>query len=71
MTGAAPDTLDTESLHALLGPQLTAEQARMIYDQAPRRSSSSEPGIVAVDAAGGATEERTAGGRGGGLVVED
>jgi transposase len=35
MTTAAPDTLDTESLQALLGPQLTAEQARMIYDQGP------------------------------------
>src|SRR3954464_7807831 len=35
MTTAAPDILDTESLQALLGPQLTAEQARMIYDQGP------------------------------------
>src|SRR5262245_30812168 len=35
MATAGLDTLDTESLRALLGPQLTAEQARMIYDQGP------------------------------------
>src|SRR5215217_1527559 len=35
MATAASDTLDTDSLQALLGPQLTAEQARMIYDQGP------------------------------------
>src|SRR3954454_9679346 len=35
MATAGSDTLDTESLRALLGPQLTAEQARMIYDQGP------------------------------------
>src|SRR5947209_2650012 len=35
MTTAAPVTLDTESLLARLGPQLTAERARMIYDQGP------------------------------------
>jgi transposase len=35
MATAVSDTLDTESLQALLGPQLTAEQARMIYDQGP------------------------------------
>jgi transposase-like protein len=35
MATASSDTLDTESLRALLGPQLTAEQARMIYDQGP------------------------------------
>src|SRR3954451_15791372 len=35
MATAGSDTPDTESLPALLGPQLTAEQARMIYDQGP------------------------------------
>src|SRR5437764_1169452 len=35
MATAGSDTLDTEPLQALLGPQLTAEQARMIYDQGP------------------------------------
>src|SRR4051794_38454938 len=35
MATAGSDTLDTESLQALLNPQLTAEQARMIYDQGP------------------------------------
>ena len=35
MATAVSDTLDTESLQAPLGPQLTAEQARMIYDQGP------------------------------------
>ena len=35
MATAGSDTLDTESWQALLGPPLTAEQARMIYDQGP------------------------------------
>src|SRR5512135_2236217 len=35
MATAGSDILDTESLQALLGPQSTAEQARMIYDQGP------------------------------------
>src|SRR5512135_2589560 len=35
MATAGSDTLDTASLQARLGPQLTAEQARMIYDQGP------------------------------------
>src|SRR3954447_9928961 len=35
MATAGLDTLDTDSLQALLGPELTAEQARMIYDQGP------------------------------------
>src|SRR5512143_603589 len=35
MATAGSDTLDTGALQALLGPQLTAEQARMIYDQGP------------------------------------
>src|SRR3954452_16812770 len=35
MATAGSDTLDTGSMQALLGPQLTAEQARMIYDQGP------------------------------------
>ena len=33
MTTAGMDTLDTASLQALLGPQLTEEQARLIYAQ--------------------------------------
>jgi transposase len=33
MATVAPDTLDTASLQALLGPQLTEEQARLIYEQ--------------------------------------
>src|SRR5687768_318038 len=33
MATAAPETLDTASLQALLGPQLTEEQARLIYEQ--------------------------------------
>src|SRR4051794_23401223 len=35
MATSGLDTLDTDSLQALLGPELTAEQARMIYDQGP------------------------------------
>jgi transposase len=35
MTTADTDTLDTTSLQALLGPQLTEEQARLIYEQGP------------------------------------
>src|SRR3954454_21441195 len=35
MATAGSDTLDTGSMQALLGPRLTAEQARMIYDQGP------------------------------------
>ena len=35
MATAGSDTLDTDSLQALLGPQLTAEPARMIYDHGP------------------------------------
>ena len=35
MATAVSDTLDTASLQALLGPQLTAEQARLIYEQGP------------------------------------
>src|SRR5512142_370883 len=33
MAAAGTDTLDTASLLALLGPELTAEQARLIYEQ--------------------------------------
>lgn len=33
MTTAGTDTLDTASLQALLGPHLTEEQARLIYEQ--------------------------------------
>src|SRR4051812_37558367 len=33
MATAGADTLDTASLQALLGPQLTGEQARLIYEQ--------------------------------------
>jgi hypothetical protein len=33
MTTAVADTLDTASLQALLTPQLTEEQARLIYEQ--------------------------------------
>jgi len=33
MATAGTETLDTASLQALLGPQLTAEQARLIYEQ--------------------------------------
>src|SRR3954454_5414956 len=33
MATAGADTLDTASLQALLGPQLTREQARLIYEQ--------------------------------------
>ena len=32
---AGTETLDTTALEALLGPQLTAEQARLIYAQGP------------------------------------
>jgi transposase len=35
MATTGTDTLDTASLQALLGPQLTAEQARLIYEQGP------------------------------------
>ena len=35
MATAGIDTLDTASLQALLGPQLTEEQARLIYAQGP------------------------------------
>src|SRR5512135_798843 len=35
MATTGSDTLDTASLQALLGPQLTAEQARLIYEQGP------------------------------------
>ena len=35
MATANSDTLDTASLRALLGPELTAEQARLIYEQGP------------------------------------
>src|SRR5947209_18347324 len=33
MATAGTETLDTASLQALLGPQLTEEQARLIYEQ--------------------------------------
>src|SRR3954463_16246278 len=33
MATTGSDTLDTASLQAMLGPQLTAEQARLIYEQ--------------------------------------
>src|SRR5512144_2024045 len=33
MATASTETLDTASLQALLGPQLTEEQARLIYEQ--------------------------------------
>ncbi len=33
MATAETDTLDTASLEALLGPQLTAEQAALIFQQ--------------------------------------
>src|SRR5262249_41499217 len=35
MAPAGPDPVATEPLQALLGPQLPAGQARMIYDQGP------------------------------------
>src|SRR5512135_2658600 len=35
MSTAGTDLLDTASLQALLGPQLTEEQARLIYEQGP------------------------------------
>src|SRR5512135_2970634 len=35
MATAGTGTLDTVSLQALLGPQLTQEQARLIYEQGP------------------------------------
>src|SRR5512142_2424997 len=35
MATASTETLDTASLQALLGPQLTEEQARLIYEQGP------------------------------------
>src|SRR3954452_24137590 len=35
MATSGTDTLDTASLQALLGPQLTAEQAAMIFQQGP------------------------------------
>jgi hypothetical protein len=35
MATAGAETLDTASLQALLGPQLTEEQARLIYEQGP------------------------------------
>ena len=35
MATTGSDTLDTASLQAMLGPQLTAEQARLIYEHGP------------------------------------